>query len=476
MFFKESKKIIDGLSGKEEEVNYIACHEWFAFGGSNEKGKQNDWIFHNASIDYILQFYSKKKPEIKTWDVWTDNCPTQVSLLLLIRHCPCLNEIKSKVLLLLQIVSDGQYKNRQNFFQCAKKSTKHENVDAYFHNFAKQHGFKNKSDTIGHWVKEGVKQQETAHDTHAHCGLWVYYMAREYIESNKSKFERILLKEDYPNLLELLKLKSPYECTQRFAAYVEDDPKIFQRLKKKYQDGHIIFSDHACMKEEDDTNAIEHTTDNYSFYHVKDDDRLDANDFFPIPHDPISGLYTCRFCRTKYKTKKPFDNHEKICKLSIDSGNAHKICYKYFKCYCRQCSNGTPENCPLADISGAEHSRWLISNNDMDDIENQIAAESERALIESTTEYVRESLLLLFEKYGNKIQHSDQYPSISDTDCGLKRCHWCALANACDINVQRKDDRPGKPRVDDVKHALDEFGGWKEIIRRQQCHIPINYR
>jgi hypothetical protein len=63
----------------DESISYIDCHEWFVFGGCNESGKKNDWIFHNAAINYILKFYTSTMPQLQIWDVWTDNGPGQVS-------------------------------------------------------------------------------------------------------------------------------------------------------------------------------------------------------------------------------------------------------------------------------------------------------------------------------------------------------------------------------------------------------------
>ena len=73
MFFK-SQMVFD-----DETISYIDCHEWFVFGGSNESGKKNDWIFHNAAINYILEFYANAMPHLQIWDLWTDNGPGQVS-------------------------------------------------------------------------------------------------------------------------------------------------------------------------------------------------------------------------------------------------------------------------------------------------------------------------------------------------------------------------------------------------------------
>jgi len=73
--FFNSHMIIDG-----ERIEFIDCHEWFVFGGCNESGKKNDWIFHNAAIDYIIRYYEESLPHLDSWHVWTDNSPGQVSL------------------------------------------------------------------------------------------------------------------------------------------------------------------------------------------------------------------------------------------------------------------------------------------------------------------------------------------------------------------------------------------------------------
>jgi hypothetical protein len=60
-------------------VKYIECHEWYALGGCEEVGKQNDWIFHNSVLDYILSYYNVNFPHLKDIILWSDNCPGQVS-------------------------------------------------------------------------------------------------------------------------------------------------------------------------------------------------------------------------------------------------------------------------------------------------------------------------------------------------------------------------------------------------------------
>ena len=70
VLFLPEKIIIEG-----REIEFIACHEWYIFGSCEEKGKKNDWIFHNAAFDYIIKHYSHQRSE---WEIWTDNCPGQV--------------------------------------------------------------------------------------------------------------------------------------------------------------------------------------------------------------------------------------------------------------------------------------------------------------------------------------------------------------------------------------------------------------
>jgi hypothetical protein len=58
----------------------MECHEWYALGGCEDTGKQNDWIFHNSVLDYILEYYKSIVPHATNIILWSDNCPGQVSL------------------------------------------------------------------------------------------------------------------------------------------------------------------------------------------------------------------------------------------------------------------------------------------------------------------------------------------------------------------------------------------------------------
>lgn len=67
-----------------KEINYMECHEWYALGGCEEEGKQNDWIFHNSVLNYILDYYQRQSPHISNFTLWSDNCPGQVRFLVVI--------------------------------------------------------------------------------------------------------------------------------------------------------------------------------------------------------------------------------------------------------------------------------------------------------------------------------------------------------------------------------------------------------
>lgn len=60
-------------------ITFIDCHDWYVFGSCDEKGKKNDWIFHTAALKYIVAYYREHNPSILSIDLWTDNCPGQVS-------------------------------------------------------------------------------------------------------------------------------------------------------------------------------------------------------------------------------------------------------------------------------------------------------------------------------------------------------------------------------------------------------------
>lgn len=66
------------LNVNGKDIIFIDCHDWFVFGSCDEKGKKNDWIFHNAALKYIVAYYREHFPSVSSIDLWTDNCPGQV--------------------------------------------------------------------------------------------------------------------------------------------------------------------------------------------------------------------------------------------------------------------------------------------------------------------------------------------------------------------------------------------------------------
>ena len=60
-----------------ELVTYNDTHIWYCFGSCEERGKKNDWIFHNAVLHYVIRYYVNKYSFINTVRIHTDNCPSQ---------------------------------------------------------------------------------------------------------------------------------------------------------------------------------------------------------------------------------------------------------------------------------------------------------------------------------------------------------------------------------------------------------------
>mmetsp|Transcript_12327 Transcript_12327/g.23097 ORF Transcript_12327/g.23097 Transcript_12327/m.23097 type:complete len:567 (-) Transcript_12327:550-2250(-) len=418
--------LIQSITVDGEDIQYTACHEWFILGGSKEKGKQNDWIFHNAALDYIIEFYGNHYSNIKIWDMWTDNCP-------------------------------GQYKCRQNFFQCAKKTVRHNHLEQYNHNFAKQHGFKNNSDTISRWMKDGVKRKETEFDIFASDPFKYFSLAKNYIKSNPAKYET-LINNKGPDIKKSLISKSPYEATKRFVAFIDDDRLSVEKLKSQYPDDHFIYSDRSRMEAGEDIKPIEHTTQFYLFTHNSLDDNTCPDDYDDIPMDGTK--HVCKFCFDEYKNSHAFENHQKFCMKAIECQKGHRIRFKHFKCYCKQCIRGHEIDCIYQESSGKEHSKWLVSLTDSEEIEANILLEKRRTPMENKKRTVDKAIMLFGTKY-----HHAPYPDATETYCRMTKNHWIALAEACGVAVQRSDGAAAAaPRVIDVQIALNEFGGWQKVL------------
>jgi hypothetical protein len=78
------------------------------------------------------------------------------------------------------------------------------------------------------------------------------------------------------------------------------------------------------------------------------------------------------------KKKMIFDNHEKFCKMSIETGKAHRIpyTYRYFMCCCKKCHEGKHNDYVIKGISGPERTKWLTSNINYNELEKIMSEEN----------------------------------------------------------------------------------------------------
>ena len=76
---------------------------------------------------------------------------------------------------------------------------------------------------------------------------------------------------------------------------MKDNEETYHKLKTKLPNAHIIYSERACMMEEEDMPPVDNTTSYYSFSHKKADDNLDLASFAAIPPGN-NGVHTCRYC------------------------------------------------------------------------------------------------------------------------------------------------------------------------------------
>ena len=110
------------------------CGKWVIFGDTMSKGGENDHVFHNACLDYVISFYDNERsqqnqPRVRSDIAHTDNCASQ---------CKC----------------------RQNFFKIASFGENHGQNKRIIHKFASKHGFKGPWDATGKVVKEAILRNE----------------------------------------------------------------------------------------------------------------------------------------------------------------------------------------------------------------------------------------------------------------------------------------------------------------------------
>lgn len=270
-----------------------------------------------------------------------------------------------------------------------------------------------------------------------------------------------MIKRNDPKLEQALLQKSPHECTGRFVGYMEDDLAAYHKLTTKNgEDGRFIYSNRADILEED-LEAIENTTDFYRYRHLKEDDLAGVSHGTPPILEKENGVLTCRFCFKEFKSKKPFQAHEGLCRRIIESDKSHSIRFKHFMCYCVKCQSGLEHQCTMSDYSGEEQGKWLIRTSDCDDLRDAINREDETQANKKLMSDYEEALALVKN-------HKDYSPPqiVSNTKCSLKANHWKALATVLSLDVPRTDGKAGNARISDYQSALQDYGGWQRVFER----------
>ncbi len=186
------RKKIEMVNG--EVVVFGQCDYWFGFGGTEKPGKKNDWVFHMAMLDHIVNHYTcKRNKPFSFIRVWTDNCPTQ-------------------------------YKCRQNFLHLALLMKKYK-IKYGEHCFAAIYGFKGIWDGLGKIIKRILERWCKARDFHVFSAYMAHIVTRNHFAQNLPNnidWEKEVEKKSIK-----LKEKTPWQCVNRFSVYVTDDCEDF---------------------------------------------------------------------------------------------------------------------------------------------------------------------------------------------------------------------------------------------------------
>jgi hypothetical protein len=351
------------------------------------------------------------------------------------------------------------------------------------HNFAKQYGFKNKCDSIGHWIKQGIAKNEVELDCHAHCALLACQFAHDYVRKRPSKLESLINKaregslphDQRVKLKQLLNLKSPYETTCRSVAWIEDSKEEFEKLKKKVEDKKmppmgVLFSDRARVKEEEDMAPLENITKYYSFRHDKADDNLKLADF--VEKEPTAnGEYICRYCPKSFTSDgKLFQGHQRFCRKAVEMGKSHLIKYKHFSCYCNKCADDEGQ-CQYHEYYGEEQSKQLISIRDTKLIKGVLLKEDTKSQKMKTVSILEEARNNFLTNYTSEVTYPDNFEIGSA--CRFKAVHWeYIVREACGITAERSDGKSGAITIKDNVRALKEGeGDWKAVLEKVEKKI-----
>lgn len=181
------------------------CEVFYIFGGTEDRGKKHDWVFHTAGVDHIIGVYKKRGLLIKYVRIYTDNC-------------------------------GGQYKCRQNFNNLSMIPVNYEFIVYAEHLFAPVHGFKGPWDAAGKVAKYLAKRLEREGIRVKNAFDHFLAMAAYLLQVDIIDWELL----EHLGAEFLLSL-TPFTATKRHAVYATDQKDEFDRLKEEHKD--IIFID-----------------------------------------------------------------------------------------------------------------------------------------------------------------------------------------------------------------------------------------
>ena len=331
-----------------------------------------------------------------------------------------------------------------------------------------QYGFKGKHDTAGNYIKSQVRRLEIQDDTHAHNAEAVYRLAKKYVEHHPSVWEQ-KIQDCHPEL----KYKSPHETSKRFVAFMEDDESCVEMMKKKYPDGHIIYSNRKNMQELEDIEPIKNIKTYYKFWHCLEDDELSVRQF--EDDEPNASHYTCKFCKRKYKSRSTYNTHVQACQLSVKLGMPSIIRYQRLPCYCNKCTSDRASECLYVDATGTPNYTLLtsiIEKKHLQELSRDMIAKDEH---DRMTGIALEAVNILFRSMNiNILFPPDEdfnfapietlLPSMLEKQRNIKVIHYAAIARVVQIDVRRCNGGIGNPLMSDYMTILEQNGGWKFVI------------
>jgi len=218
--------------GEIQSKRFRDCEIYYVFGGTEDAGRKHDWVFHNASLEYIINKEVEKSKEknkaIDSVRIYTDNC-------------------------------GSQYKCRQNFFNLSKLPSLNENLVIAEHLYAPVYGFKGPWDTAGKVAKFLAKRLEKEESGRIRNAFAHFEAMKHYLDSTD--------KVDWAHLEstadKVLLGATAFTATKRHSLYATDHEDEFEKLKEKELP--VIFTNRKVREVIEDTEAY---PDSGSFYHA----------------------------------------------------------------------------------------------------------------------------------------------------------------------------------------------------------------